>query len=135
MKIETSIAKFGVVLLIIAVGILGTQFASIINSYNLLISRGILGLLVIYATYRNVLIPMAKEPIQDLFIYPRGIKYFIYMFFFSLISFWAFQQIFDMITGKNRIAKQKHAQPLEVHAVWSGENGCVIFSKSTGTIT
>ena len=100
MKIENRIAKFVVVLLIISIGILGTQFATIVDSYNMLISRGVLGLLIIYGIYRNVLISTAKESLQDLFIFPRDLKYFFYMFFFSVISFWAFRQIFDMIIGR-----------------------------------
>jgi hypothetical protein len=100
MKIENKIAKLIVVLVLLAVGILGAQIAIIVNAYNPLIARGILGLLIIYATYRNLLIPLANEPIQGLFLFPRDFKYFFYVFFFSLICYWAVQQIYYMIVGK-----------------------------------
>ena len=101
MKIENRIAKFVVVLLIIAVGILGTQIATKINVYNPRLPRGILGLIVIYATYKYGLVPIATEPIGSLFIFPRDFKYFIYMFFLSAVCYWAFLQILYMIVGKN----------------------------------
>ena len=97
MKIGTLLTKIVVITMMIAIGLLGTYIANVINNNNPLIPRGILGLLIIYLAYRNGLLPIGKEPINALFIFPRNIKYFFYAFVGALVFYWAFQQIFYMI--------------------------------------
>ena len=66
----------------------GFQFGELVNTLAPQIPRGILGAIVIFLVYRNILFPIKRESIEALFLFPTNIKYFLYSFFGSVIIYW-----------------------------------------------
>lgn len=77
-----------------------TNVADYIYTYNPQISRGILGLLIVYLTYKNGLLPIKEEPISALFSFPGNVKYFLFSFFGAIIIYWGLQQFIFMLVMK-----------------------------------
>ena len=83
--------------LFITIGLIGFRIASVIINYYAPIARGILGLVAIYLAFKEASASSSKNPLGDLFLFPKNIKYFVYTFVYSLIFYWALQQIYEMI--------------------------------------
>jgi len=76
---------------------LGFKIASVTIYYYTPVARGILGLVAIYLAFQEASSSRIKNPLDGLFAFPKNIKYFIYTFIYSLIFYWALQQIYEMI--------------------------------------
>jgi glycerol uptake facilitator-like aquaporin len=100
MNTRNTISKFTSISLLIVLVFTGFQFGELVNTLAPQIPRGILGAIVVYLVYRNVLFPIKRESIDALFSFPTNIKYFIYSFFVSVIIYWGLQQIFFMLIMK-----------------------------------
>lgn len=87
--------------LLLILGVSGIKVADLIYSHYPQIARGVLGALIVYLIYRNVLMPIANEPISALFEFPGNIKYFLYSFFGAILIYWGLQQIALMILMRN----------------------------------
>jgi hypothetical protein len=89
--------RYIVIALLIVIGILGFNIASVIIHDYAPIARGILGFATIYLAFQEASSSRSKNPLDSLFSFPKNIRYFIYAFIFSLIFYWALQQIYEMI--------------------------------------
>lgn len=90
-------SKFASIFLLIVLVYTGFQIGELVNILAPQIPRGILGAIVVYLVYRNILFPIKKESIDALFLFPTNIKYFLFSFFCSVIIYWGLQQIFFML--------------------------------------
>lgn len=89
--------KVVVIALLIFIGVLGFSVASGVVNYYTPIARGVLGFVVIYLAFQEAALSRSKNPLEGLFVFPKNIKYFIYAFGYSIIFYWALQQIYEMI--------------------------------------
>ena len=89
--------RYIIIALFIAVGIFGFNVASITLEYYAPVARGILGIAAIYLAFQEASLSKSKNPLDNLFSFPKNIKYFIYTFIFSLIFYWALQLVYEMI--------------------------------------
>ena len=97
MKTNLQFKRLFVIALFLAIGLLGFRIASIIIYDYAPIVRGILGFATIYLAFQEASSSSSKNPLSGLFFFPKNIKYFIYAFVYSLIFYWALQQIYEMI--------------------------------------
>jgi hypothetical protein len=97
MKIQGRLGKLIVILLFIAVGIAGLSVATYTFRYYPALTRGILGIIVIYLVFQSDLWPIGREPIAALFVYPTNLRYFLFALFCSIVFYWALQEIYDMV--------------------------------------
>jgi len=93
MKPNKTLNKTIVILIFVLIAITGMYIADLINSLNPQISPSVLGAIVVYLTYRNVLLPIKNEPISALFVFPANTKYFLYTLFGGIIIYWGIQQL------------------------------------------
>lgn len=96
-KTRFQIVRYIVIALLITIGVLGFRIASVAIYYYAPVARGILGLVVIYLAFQEASLSRSKNPLDGLFSFPKNIKYFVYTFIYSLIFYWALQQIYEMI--------------------------------------
>jgi hypothetical protein len=100
MKAKNILNKIAMYVTLNGTGVIGLYVASRIQK-NILVTQGILGLAVLYYSYRLHFYPLKtkknddNEPLE--FKFPIFIKYIIYAFGISVVIFLAFSQIFTMV--------------------------------------
>ena len=101
MKRQSLLTRFVAIGLLIVSGFLGLEIGYMtIYRYDMIV-KAILGLAVIYLALRLYVFTSSRSNeinnFYKLFEFPKNIKYYIFAFTWSLISYWALQQIVDMI--------------------------------------
>lgn len=92
MKLQSLLNNVLTTILLVILVAVGINIADFVYGYNPQIARGILGTIVVYLIYRNILLPIKHEPVSALFVYPGNIKYFLYAFLGAIIVYWGLQQ-------------------------------------------
>jgi len=95
MKTETRINKSSLIALLILFALLGAYTASITYQYQSIV-RGILGLAVISLIILYSASSKMDASIEKMLLHPK-IRDFIQVFIWSLLSYWATLQIYEMI--------------------------------------
>ena len=96
MKNKIILTKRAFYLWAILFALLGTCTSLITYKY-IVVARGILGFLVIYLTVQYGRYLRVAVPIDELLLYPKIYKSFVYIFAGAIISSWAIQEIYKMI--------------------------------------
>jgi hypothetical protein len=61
--------------------------------------KGVLGIVIYYLVFITYIAPKRIEKVsnQMIYTYPTVIKYFLFGLLWSIITYWAFRQIIDMV--------------------------------------
>ena len=95
MKTGISTVRIIVFSLMIVFAFLGVYLGSITYHYEIIV-RGILGIAVIYLSFR-VFFSSREDSIEDYYPFSKNIKYFIIVCIGGAIFYWAAQQAIEMI--------------------------------------
>ena len=93
MKMRNVSVKLVVQVMVVASAILGVYIADKTYRYEALI-RGVLGLVIMYHVYRTLWLSRSDE---EPFLFTKNIKYVFMTFFYSIVFYWAIQEVFGMI--------------------------------------
>ena len=100
MKTRVSLRNIIIYAIMITVGIIAWKVGYLIIHHYEVIVNGILGLALIYLIYRVFISSRSietDEPITVWLEFPQNIRYFILGVFWSIILYWAIDNIFRMI--------------------------------------
>ena len=96
MKNRISFAKLAFFVLMIVVGLLAVRIASAIYHYEVVV-KGVLGFFVIYLMFRAFWSSNIEELDPERFTFSEKIRYFVFIFVYSIVTYWALIQLFEMI--------------------------------------
>ena len=95
-------------LFFMAIGFVGTIVGRLIMNRYEIIVNGILGLVVLFLLIKLFPSPKSSNggPFNDLFDFPRNIKYSVYGFFLALILYWSAKHVLTFIAYIPKIFEQ-----------------------------
>jgi len=97
MKKGTQLTKIFWIVLLLVFAILGACIAFITYYQYKTIARGILGITLLYLILNHNPFRKGDGTIEAMLSHSNKFKYFILVFIYTLISYWATAQIFEMI--------------------------------------
>lgn len=95
MKTITKLMRYVVMALSIIFAALGVYVADLVIGFSPVLVRGILGVAVIFLAIRAGLASRNKEPVESIFVFPRNIRFFILVFGYTIMFYWAIEQILE----------------------------------------
>jgi hypothetical protein len=81
-----------VIVLALIIAFLGVYLADLVIGFSPVLVRGILGIAVIFFAIRAALASKIRHPIESIFMFPGNIRFFILLFGYSAIFYWAIDQ-------------------------------------------